>query len=137
MEIVKKRLKKELKEMYEHVRKRNDAIRTNYKQNLLFGISKEIDNFKEPNKKTYYHTPNINKWLMRYQKSVNPDYLYQPKDKIRCIELRRIFEKFDADGSNTLEVEEFFDMFQENYLDEHFKEFNSEYKEFINQTHNK
>ena len=85
--------------------------------------------FKNPTIRTYYHSSDVNKWLGRYQNTVPPDYLYKPEYKTRCIELKRIFVKFDADGSNTLELNEFFDMFRENYLDSLFATIDREYKE--------
>ena len=54
---------------------------------------------------------------------------------MRCIELKRIFVKFDADGSNTLELEEFFQMFRENYLDSLFVNIDDEYKTWVEKEH--
>jgi len=79
--------------------------------------------------RTYYHSSSVNKWLLRYKNSVQADYLYKPQDKIRCIELKRIFDKFDSDNSNTLELAEFYDMFKENYLDSILVNVDKEYKE--------
>ena len=89
-----------------------------------------MENFKNPSERLYYHNSNINKWLSRYKNTVPADYLYKPKDKIRCIELKQIFDKFDEDQSNTLELEEFFDMFRENYLDSIFTNVEEKFKEY-------
>ena len=66
--------------------------------------------------RNHYHASDMNKWLGRFKNTVAPDYLYKPEHKIKFLDLKRIFMNFDSDGSNTLEIEQFFEMFKEAYL---------------------
>ena len=79
-------------------------------------IATQLDKFVQIDAQTYFHQRDVNQWLLRYKDSTNPDYLYYPSEKVKCLKLKKIFEKFDSDNSNTLELNEFFEMFTQSYL---------------------
>ncbi|CDW72267.1 ef hand family protein [Stylonychia lemnae] len=55
------------------------------------------------------------KWLrQRYQAKAKEQYLYNNNDIKRCDEIVQIFQKFDEDKSGTLEIEELYEMFNQN-----------------------
>jgi len=51
-------------------------------------------------KRSKLHTTEIVRWLRsRHQKTSNLKYLFFPEELEKHIEIRKIFEKFDADNS--------------------------------------
>ena len=74
------------------------------------------NDFEKPEARTFFHTKAKIQWLSRYKKTVKPDYLYLPEEKLKRIELTRIFCNFDEDNNNMLELDEFLDMILQNYL---------------------
>lgn len=52
-------------------------------------LAKQIHDFERPRMRSYYHKRNVNKWLRRYQMKVKPDYMYKPREKVKCQELKQ------------------------------------------------
>lgn len=73
------------------------------------------NDFDSPETRTFFHTKSKISWLSRYKKTVKPDYLYLPEEKLKRIELTRIFRNFDEDNNNMLELDEFLEMILQNY----------------------
>ena len=74
------------------------------RRNLSIGQSSRLNILKETS------TQN---WLRkRYPNKTKEKYLYSDQERVRCQEIIDIFQKFDEDGSGTLEIEEIYEMFR-------------------------
>ena len=113
---------RETSEIYKRVRSKNNTLKRSFLHNQAFPNAKAENNpigstnFKNPEHRTYLHSKDNIAFLSRYHNNVKPDYLYLPEEKQKRFEQTSIFQNFDADGSNTLEIEEFLEMFLQNYL---------------------
>lgn len=80
-------------------------------------VARDSQHFRDYARHTYFHGRDVHAWLACHRRTTHPDYLYQPKEKRHCLKIKRIFEKFDRDNSQTLELQEFLQMFNEYYLE--------------------
>ena len=76
---------------------------------------------KHPNHKkkkfSVIMSKDTNTWLRkRYKNTASNEYIYKPMEMKRRIALRTIFENFDDDGNNKMELDEFIDGFVKTYI---------------------
>ena len=115
---------KRTSEIYKRIDRRNDNLKPGFarKKSEAKTSSSRKDSqfdpssFQNPEFRTFFHKKDKISWLSRYGSKVKPDYQYMPEEKVKRIELARIFNNFDSDGSNTQELDEFVDMFLANFL---------------------
>lgn len=58
----------------------------------------------------------INWFKKRYRANTNLQYLYYPEELNRKNDQKRIFQNFDADVNKEIDIDEFLDMFIDNYI---------------------
>jgi hypothetical protein len=81
------------------------------------GITGHNDNLRRDTSWSQLHGASTNNWLKRKNsKNTKTSYLFLPSEINQRIALMEIFNNFDADGNNKLELEEFLDMFINNYI---------------------
>jgi hypothetical protein len=68
-------------------------------------------------KRTNFHNLATNLWLKKHLRpDVKTPYIFLPNEMNQRIALAKIFENFDVDGNDMLDLNEFVDMFVKNYI---------------------
>lgn len=85
---------------------------------------------KSPTQSTL-HNKKYNSWLKsRYKNKAKISYIFRPQEVQKRINLKTIFQNFDADGNGELEIEEFLDMFIQSFIS---KEYSSEIQKKVHE----
>lgn len=67
------------------------------------------------------HSFAMMKWLKKHRpETTKMEYLYTPEEVQKHLDLKRIFEVFDEDHSETLDLDEFVEMFIQNYITKYY-----------------
>jgi hypothetical protein len=70
---------------------------------------------------SHLHSFSIMSWLKKHkQQTTKMQYLYTPEEVQKHLDLKRIFEVFDEDHSETLDLDEFVEMFIQNYITKYY-----------------
>jgi hypothetical protein len=81
------------------------------------GITGHNDNLPRGTSWSQLHGASTNNWLKKKNsKTTKTSYLFLPSEINQRIALMEIFNNFDADQNNKLELTEFLDMFINNYI---------------------
>ena len=111
-------------EIYKRVDRKNNTLKKAFTLRNLHenrsptckeNCKTDSNNFHNPETRTFFHTKDRISWLSRY-KDIKPDYQYLPEEKLKRIELTRIFQNFDTDNNGAQDLDEFLSMFLQNYL---------------------
>lgn len=130
LEIIKERLKKhgnsslgewiynELSSIYETDNYKN-RFKVNNRSRVVKATPCDFYEQKKDSDWSFIHNFDNNKWIKRHMTKVprtKANYIFQPNEMNQRIALSEIFKKFDDDASNTLSLEEFIEMFIQNYI---------------------